>query len=119
VLDLLEAGRLTEGHARAVLMTGDHDARRRLARQAADLGWTVRHTEDKARAVGEAAQPIHVRRVRGHHPDQLAAAADLADTLGRALDSAVRVVPRGDGYTVTLTLDDHAAAEALTRRFEP
>ena len=119
VLDLLAAGALSEGHGRAVLMTGDHDTRRRLARRAADEGWTVRRTEDEARAAAEADQPIRVRRgTRGAHPDHVAAAADLADTLGRALGSAVRVRPSGTGYTVTLTLDDHAAAEALARRFE-
>jgi ParB family chromosome partitioning protein len=120
VLDLLETGRLAEGHGRAVLMAGDHDARRRLARRAADEGWTVRRTEDEARALNEAGQSIRVRRgTRGAHPDQIAAASDLADTLGRALGAAVQVRPKGEGYTVTLTLSDHAEAEALARRFEP
>ncbi len=118
VLALLEAGKLSEGHGRAVLMAADHDVRRRLGRHAHDEGWSVRRTEDEARAANEAAQPIHVRRHHGPHPDQLAAAADLADTLGRALGSAVRVTPKGDGYRVTLTLADHAAAETLAQRFE-
>jgi ParB family chromosome partitioning protein len=119
VLALLERGWLTEGHGRAVLMAADHDTRRRLARRALDEGWSVRRTEEEARAANEATQPIRVRRHRGAHPDQLAAAAELADTLARALGSTVRVTPKGGGYTVTLTLSDHAAAEALTRRFEP
>jgi ParB family chromosome partitioning protein len=120
VLDLLETGRLSEGHGRAVLMAGDHDARRRLARRAVEDGWTVRRTEDEARTLNESTQTIRVRRgTRGAHPDQIAAASDLADTLGRALGSTVRVTPKGAGYTVTLTLSDHAAAEALARRFEP
>jgi len=118
-LGLLEAGTLTEGHGRALLMAGDHDARRRLARRAAAEGWTVRRTEDEARAVNEGTQAIRARRgPGGPHPDQAAAAADLADTLGRALGSAVRVTPSGEGYTVTLTLDSHASAEAFARRFE-
>jgi ParB family chromosome partitioning protein len=115
VLTLLERGWLSEGHGRAVLMAADHDARRRLARRALDEGWSVRRTETEARGANEATQTIHVRRNRGPHPDQLAAAADLADTLGRALGSAVRVTPKGEGYTVSIALPDHAAAEALER----
>src|SRR5438477_4794520 len=56
-LELLVAGRLTEGHGRALLMAPDHGARRRLGRQAADDGWTVRQTEARAR---ESAQPPEV-----------------------------------------------------------
>src|SRR5205814_2146290 len=49
-LELLEDGRLTEGHGRALLMAPDHADRRRLARAAAEQGWSVRVTEDQARA---------------------------------------------------------------------
>jgi ParB family chromosome partitioning protein len=117
-LDMLEAGRLTEGHGRALLLAGDHDVRRRLARRAVEEGWTVRRTEDEARAANEAAQPIRARRGPVVHPDQAAAAADLADRLGRSLGSAVRVAPKGEGYTVTLTVDSHDAALDLAARFE-
>ena len=57
VLDLLVEGRLTEGHGRALLMAPDHADRRRLARAAADEGWTVRETEARAR---DAARPPEV-----------------------------------------------------------
>ncbi len=117
-LDLLQSGVLTEGHGRALLLAGDHDVRRRLARRAAADGWTVRRTEDEARAANEAAQPIRVRRATGAHPDQLAAAADLADALGRSLGAPVRVAPKGAGYTVILTVASHDAALALARRLE-
>ena len=118
VLDALTTGALSEGHGRAILMAGDHEARRRIARRAAAQAWSVRRTEAEARAANEAAQPIRARKGPIAHPDQVAAAADLADTLGRALGSAVRVTPKGEGYTVTLSLDSHEAAEALARRFQ-
>ena len=118
-LALLQEGILTEGHGRAVLLAGDHDARRRLARRAAAETWTVRRTEAEARAANEAGQTIRVRRGSGVHPDQLAAAADLAESFGRSLGTAVRVAPKGGGFAVTLTVDSHAAALALARRFEP
>jgi ParB family chromosome partitioning protein len=119
-LDLLETGRLTEGHGRAILMAADHHARRRLARACAAEGWTVRRTEDEARRANATADdPIRVRRTTPDvHPDQAAAAADLADRIGRSLGSAVRVAPKDGGYTVTLTLDSHDAALDLAARFE-
>src|SRR5215217_5208340 len=68
VLDLLVEGRLTEGHGRALLMAPDHADRRRLARAAADDGWTVRETEARSRA---AADPPEVapKPLRQLHPD--------------------------------------------------
>ncbi len=49
-LDMLARGELTEGHGRAMLMAGNHDDRRRLARAALAEGWNVRRTEAEARA---------------------------------------------------------------------
>src|SRR5918911_3154140 len=49
ILELLERGELTEGHGRALLLAEDHADRRRLGREAASEGWTVRVTEHKAR----------------------------------------------------------------------
>jgi ParB family transcriptional regulator, chromosome partitioning protein len=120
VLDLLAAGHLTEGHARALLTAGDHDARRRLARSAAQEGWTVRQTEARARDAGRPGRRTGAAPGRGPaaepHPDQLEAARRLGDALGRALGSDVRVAPRGDGYRVVLDVSDPAAAAALAER---
>ncbi|MGZ4626971.1 MAG: ParB/RepB/Spo0J family partition protein, partial [Kineosporiaceae bacterium] len=41
-LALVEAGTLSEGHGRALLLADDHGERRRLARTAAQEGWSVR-----------------------------------------------------------------------------
>ncbi|HSD77017.1 MAG TPA: ParB/RepB/Spo0J family partition protein, partial [Solirubrobacteraceae bacterium] len=49
VLALLEEGRLSEGHGRALLLAGDHARRRELARAAVREGWSVRVLEDRAR----------------------------------------------------------------------
>src|SRR3954467_11533782 len=70
-LALLEAGALTEGHGRALLMAPDPDARRRLSRDAAAHGWSVRQTEARARAAAEGADgEITARRGPEPHPDQ-------------------------------------------------
>jgi ParB family chromosome partitioning protein len=115
VLELLEAGHLTEGHGRALLTAPDHDDRRRLARAAVQEGWTVRQTEARAREAGRRAPK---RRAAESHPDQVAAANRLGDTLGRALGTEVRVAPRGAGYRVVLDFEDAAAAEALAERLD-
>jgi ParB family chromosome partitioning protein len=115
VLDLLVEGKLTEGHGRALLMASDHADRRRLARAAAEQGWTVRETEARAR---EAAGPPEAapKPRRAVHPDQQAAAERLQDAISRALGADVRVAPRREGYTVTLAVASLEEAEALAER---
>src|SRR5690606_37087920 len=49
---LLADGRLSAGHARALLGTPDRALQETLARQAADEGWTVRAVEGAVRAGG-------------------------------------------------------------------
>jgi ParB family chromosome partitioning protein len=62
VQHLLADGRLSAGHARALLGTPDRALQERLARQAASEGWSVRATEEAVRGGGgppapEAAPP--------------------------------------------------------------
>jgi len=52
VLEMLSAGELSEGHARAVLALPDHDARKTLARRAAKNGLSVRQVEQATRDAG-------------------------------------------------------------------
>jgi ParB family transcriptional regulator, chromosome partitioning protein len=114
-LDLLAAGHLTEGHGRALLLAPDHADRRRLARTAAQEGWSVRQTEARARAAA-GQDPTPARRATEPHPDHAEAARRLADILGRTLGAEVKVTPRGDGYRVQLDLADPSEAAALAER---
>jgi len=114
-LDLLEAGSLTEGHGRALLMADDHGDRRRLARAAADGGWSVRVLEDKARAANDDDRAVTKGRA-ALHPDQVAAAEDIAAALGSALGTDLKVKPRGTGYRVELVFDSADEAVALAER---
>ena len=106
-LELLERGDLSEGHGRALLLATDHADRRRLARSAAAEGWSVRVLEAKAREANEP-DAVSPPRARGRqaelHPDQEAAATQIADALGGALGIEVTVKPRGTGYRVELRL---------------
>jgi len=58
VQHLLADGRLSAGHARALLGTPDRSLQERLARQAANDGWSVRETEDAVRRGGPPAPDV-------------------------------------------------------------
>jgi ParB family chromosome partitioning protein len=119
VLSLIESGALSEGHGRALLLAADHADRRRLARTAAQDGWSVRVTEQRAREATKG----HIRAAsKGRaavHPDQAQAADEIADALGAALGAEVRVRPRGTGYKVELVFGSADEAVALARRLRP
>jgi ParB family transcriptional regulator, chromosome partitioning protein len=114
---LLERGELTEGHGRALLLAEDHGARRRLGREAAREGWTVRVLETKAREANGAKGPRAPRSAPAVHPDQMAAVAEVGEALGRALGVEVRVRPTsGGGYRAELSFDDAEQARELAER---
>jgi ParB family chromosome partitioning protein len=117
ILELLERGELTEGHGRALLLAEDHGARRRLGREAAREGWTVRVLEAKAREANGAKGPRPQRSAPSVHPDQVAAATEVGEVLGRALGVEVRVRPTpGGGYRAELSFDDAEQARELAER---
>jgi ParB family chromosome partitioning protein len=119
VLDLLERGELSEGHGRALLLATDHADRRRLARSAVADGWSVRVLEARARAANEPPTARGGRAASGLHPDQEAAASQIADALGGALGTEVKVKPSGTGYRVEISFEDPEEALALARRLRP
>jgi ParB family chromosome partitioning protein len=116
-LGLIEDGALTEGHGRALLLAEDQVDRKRLAFTAAEGGWSVRVTEERAREANAAAAgrgPAHGKPAI--HPDQAAAAAEIADAIGAALGTEVKVRPRGTGYKIELAMDSLDDALALAAR---
>jgi ParB family chromosome partitioning protein len=119
VLALLESGKLTEGHGRALLLSEDHHERRRLAREAVRHGWSVRHLEAMARGRSDA-RPGAARSRRGaRHPDEEAALVEIADALGAALGAEVRVRPYQGGYRAEFEVASTEEALALARRLRP
>jgi ParB family chromosome partitioning protein len=117
-IELLETGALTAGHGRALLLAEDHGDRRRLARAAADGGWSVRQTEDRARAAN-GATPARSRRAPRPHPDQEAAMATASEALGAALGRDVTVRQRGTGYRIEVELGSVDEALELAARIAP
>jgi ParB family transcriptional regulator, chromosome partitioning protein len=117
-LELIERGDLTEGHGRALLLAGDHDARRTLARDAAHHRWSVRELESRARAADDAAGKRRRPRSRpALHPDQAAAIELISDALAAALGRDVDVTPaKGAGYRVQLSFESLDDALDVARR---
>jgi len=121
-IELLRQGALSEGHGRAVLLAEDHTARRRLAQAAASEGWSVRVTEERARASNADAKGdgTRSRLSRRTHPDQEQAARDIAEALAGALGADVQVKPTSDGrYSAQLSFATPEEAIELARRIRP
>ena len=112
-LGLLESGDLSEGHGKALLGANGNDVRRRLARDAARGGWSVRETEERVRLAG---QPRARPRRASADPDVLAALRDVAEALEEALGHEVTARAKGEDIVAELRFDDVRDAHALARR---
>jgi ParB family chromosome partitioning protein len=120
-IELIQHGALSEGHGRALLLAHEHGDRRRLALEAAEQGWSVRVTEERARDANsqqDAGQaPARGAGRREVHPDQEHAAREIAQTLGAALGAEVRVKPTRDGrYSAELSFATPDEALELAQR---
>jgi ParB family chromosome partitioning protein len=124
VIDLLQDGRLSEGHGRALLLADDHSARRRLAREAIAQGWSVRVIEARARETNEASDGARTdptrRGAARRHPDQEQAEKEIADALAGALGAEVQVkATRSGGYRAQVSFATLEEAIELARRLRP
>lgn len=114
-LALVEAGELSEGHGRALLLRRDQRDRRQLARDAAANGWSVREVERRARAAdgrhpssgGEPGGRVEV------HPDLADGLAAAEDALCAALGQGVRVRSRGSGSGCRVEIDLDSPADGI------
>ena len=115
VLELIETGTLSEGHGRAILMCKDHDARKRLARDAREGAWSVRETERRAKSLEQGEQP-RATSPTSIHPDLADALAAAEDALTAALGQEVRVKAKGDGAKAELVFESPSDAIELAER---
>lgn len=123
-IELIEGEQLSEGHGRALLLAEDHAARRRLSRDAAHEGWSVRTVEARARHANKAEGSDDDKAQSGPrqepHPDQQEAAATIATTLEEAFDMEVEVrVGKKGRYRAELSFLDAEEALALAQRLRP
>ena len=104
VLGLLERGKLTEGHARAVLAVPDQDGRRRLAHEIVRKGLTVRAAEQRARWAGARTKP----RTKAAPVDP-ALAARVRDAVERITGKPARVA----GHRIEIPFADELELEEI------
>ena len=115
-LAFVERGELSEGHGRALLLCKDQDARRKLAKAARSRRWSVRETEEHAKA---AAQKLAGTSKRGPvviHPDLQEALGVAEDALSAALGRDVRVRPVRGSYRVEFEVEDPGEGVELAER---
>lgn len=120
VLAMLEEGRLSEGHGRAILAVEDHEERRRLARRAAAEEWSVRRTEREAAEAGKGTRPARKSRPStGPSAEEAEAMERVSAALERSLGHEVKVRIRGEEIAAELRFADVEEALELARRLSP
>ncbi len=118
-LELLESGELSEGHGRAILQVRGNDVRRRLARDAAAAGWSVRETENRAKLVSQPGRGGTAKRSRAALDPELREALDDAEEMFEsALGQEVKLGVRGEQIRAEIRFDDLDELLALTRRLK-
>ncbi len=113
VLELVERGEVSEGHARAILAVPDDEGRRTLARRIVRRGLSVRAAEEAARSAGARrrarrappASPVLVERARAAI---MALTGFEARVVGRRLE-----IPLADEHELAALVE---ALEAAHRR---
>ncbi|HSS04526.1 MAG TPA: chromosome partitioning protein ParB, partial [Solirubrobacterales bacterium] len=88
--------------------------RRRLARDAAKGGWSVRETESRVKLASQPKKEKSNRRPVD--AEETAAMREAADKLETAFGHEVKVRPRGGGVSVEIRLADLDEALALARK---
>jgi ParB family chromosome partitioning protein len=91
VQGLVEEGRLSAGHGRAILMASDPAAQRRAARRVIEAGLSVRETERLVKQMGKT--PASPAPKPAKDPNFVAAETKLS----RRLQTNVKIVPKGSG----------------------
>ncbi len=110
VTEMVDDGRLSEGHARALLGLGERTHMTRLAKDAATHGWSVRDLEAKVRS-GRPASKRGLTRGRQLSPEH----RRIEDALRQRLGTDVRVTARrrGRGQVAVSYYSDDDLARVL------
>src|SRR5712691_5907302 len=106
----LRGGRLTMGHARALLALTSAADQLRLRDEILAHDWSVRVTEDSVRAVEPTAEAKRTPRRRRGHPPELAA---LEQSLQRALMTRVTIVGTARRGKIEITFANPEELERL------
>ena len=117
---LLADGRLSAGHAKAILGTPDRAFQEQLARRAVDEGWSVRAVEEavRERQGGKPVEPEPETKPRPLPGSQLKPPGllELENLLAEYLDTKVGVSMSGKRGRVVIDFADLADLERIYRR---
>lgn len=113
VLGMLESGRLSEGHGRAILQVSDHHGRRDLARTALSREWSVRRTEEEARADSSKRGKAGRDRAQRLSAEEKEAIVELTGKFEVGLDLPVKIRPRAGGLSIEIQVEDYDQAAGL------
>jgi len=91
VMDLVEAGDLSEGHGRALLSAPNVSSMKKLARSAVSKGWSVRDAERQARRLARGDGDGTATKKPGKSTN----VRDLESRLSRALGSSTKIHESG------------------------
>ncbi len=113
VLERVVAREITEGHARAALSAPDRDSVLRVARLAAERGWSVRQTESAARKKREPKPEVEAAAEK-KSPNVRDLEKRLEAALG--LSVAIRAEPGAQSGTVEVAFDTLDQLDAFVDR---
>lgn len=111
----VEQGRLSAGHARALLAFPDEKARTRWAQRAIETGLSVRELERAAAEAREARPDGSTPRKRAPRPPRDPNLVAAEEKLALHIGSPVQIRSRRRGGTITITCADH---DELMRVFD-
>ena len=109
IQELLYDGKLSAGHARAILSVSDDDRRHTLARKCVDEGLSVREAESLAKLLAAGASIQH------HRPSAPKSYKVVARKLRRLLMTNVRVRQTATKGKIEIDFQDEAELERIMR----
>ncbi len=107
VLAMLEDGRLSEGHGRALLGAHDVAAIKRLAHEAVKHAWSVRETERQVRAAARGPEP------KPEPKSKSANVRDLESRLSKALGARVAVEDKKGKGKLVVSYSSYAELDRI------
>lgn len=113
VLEMMEAGQLSEGHGRALLVANDPAAMLKLAKSAVEKSWSVRETERAARFVSQVAKAKEGEENKA----KSANVRDLESRLSRSLGSKVNVADRHGKGSIQIHFTSYDELDRLLEKF--
>jgi ParB family chromosome partitioning protein len=107
IRSLIEEGKLSTGHARTLLGTGDEEAQRSIAKKIIERGLSVRDTERLVREIGKPGAKPKAAKLTDSDPNVRAAETKLRRHLG----TQVRIAQSQNGQSGRIEIEFYTPAD--------